>query len=169
EIEKLIDSDLGKRLAGSADLGRAKRIDGVQDRYIEFAKHTLPRNLSLEGLRVVIDCANGAGYRVAPDALWELGAEVFRIGVDPNGLNINREVGSTAPAALAAMVRDKRADIGIALDGDADRVLIIDEKGTVVDGDQLMAAIAYYWKQEERLSKPGVVVTVMSNLGFERY
>ena len=169
EIEKLVDSDMGKHLAGSSELGRAKRIDGVQDRYIEFAKRTLPRNLSLDGLRVVIDCANGAGYRVAPEALWELGAEVFKIGVSPDGLNINREVGSTAPAALAAMVRDKRADIGIALDGDADRVLITDEKGHIVDGDQLMSAIAQSWAEEGRLAKPGIVVTVMSNLGLERH
>ena len=112
-------------------LGRAKRIDGVQDRYIEFAKRTLPRDLSLDGMRVVVDCANGAAYKVAPEALWELGAEVFTIGVDPDGFNINRECGSTAPAALAAKVREMRADIGIALDGDADRVVIVDEKGHV--------------------------------------
>jgi len=169
EIERLIDSDLGSRLAGAAELGRARRIDGVQDRYIEFAKRTLPRNLSLEGLRVVIDCANGAAYKVAPEALWELGAEVIQVGVDPNGLNINREVGSTAPAALAAKVREMRADMGIALDGDADRVLVTDEKGHIVDGDQLMAVIAQSWAEEGRLAKPGIVVTVMSNLGLERY
>ena len=119
EIEKLIDGDLSKKLAKSAALGRAKRIDGVQDRYIEFAKRTLPRNMSLEGLRVVIDCANGAAYQVAPDALWELGAEVIKLGVSPDGFNINKDCGSTSPAALAAKVREMRADIGIALDGDA--------------------------------------------------
>jgi phosphoglucosamine mutase len=169
KIETLIDGDLGGRLAKSADLGRAKRIDGVQDRYIEFAKRTLPRNLSLEGLRVVIDCAHGAAYQVAPDALWELGAEVIKFGVDPDGFNINKECGSTEPAALAAKVREVRADIGIALDGDADRMLIVDERGHVVDGDQLLAVIAESWKADGRLAKPGVVATVMSNLGLERH
>jgi phosphoglucosamine mutase len=169
EIERLIDSDLAKRLAKSPALGRAKRIDGVQDRYIEFAKRALMRNLSLDGMRIVIDCANGAAYRVAPAALWELGAEVFPIGVDPDGFNINRECGSTAPEALAAKVREMRADIGIALDGDADRVVIVDEKGRVVDGDQILAVIAESFQEDRRLAKPGVVATVMSNLGLERY
>ncbi|HEX5778663.1 MAG TPA: phosphoglucosamine mutase [Xanthobacteraceae bacterium] len=169
EIEKLIDSDLGQRLAKSADLGRAKRIDGVQDRYIEYAKRTLPRNLSLEGLRIVIDCANGAAYKVAPAALWELGAEVLEIGVEPDGFNINRECGSTSPEALSAKVREMRADIGIALDGDADRVIIVDEKGHLVDGDQLLAVIAESFKDDGRLAKPGIVATVMSNLGLERH
>ena len=169
KIEKLVDGELGSRLAKSADLGRAKRIDGVQDRYIEFAKRTLPRNLSLEGLRVVVDCANGAAYQVAPEALWELGAEVIRLGVEPNGFNINKDCGSTEPGALAAKVREVRADIGIALDGDADRLIIVDERGHLVDGDQLMAVIAESWQADGRLSKPGVVATVMSNLGFERY
>jgi phosphoglucosamine mutase len=169
EIEKLIDSDLGERLAKSADLGRAKRIDGVQDRYIEFAKRTLPRNISLEGLRIVIDCANGAAYKVAPEALWELGAEVFPIGVDPDGFNINRDCGSTSPDALSAKVREMRADIGIALDGDADRVVLVDEKGRLIDGDQLLALIAETFKEDGRLAKPGIVATVMSNLGLERY
>src|SRR5579885_1222984 len=122
-IEKLIDSDVTKKLAKSNDLGRARRIDGVHDRYIEFAKRTLPRNLSLEGLRVVVDCANGAAYKVVPEALWELGADVISIGVDPDGFNINKECGSTAPEALCRKVRELRADIGIALDGDADRVV----------------------------------------------
>ena len=169
KIEKLIDEDIAKKLAKSADLGRAKRIDGVRDRYIEFAKRTLPRNLSLEGLRVVVDCANGAAYQVAPEALWELGAEVIRVGVEPNGFNINKDCGSTEPAALAAKVREVRADIGIALDGDADRLIVVDERGHIVDGDQLMAVIAESWKADGRLSKPGVVATVMSNLGLERY
>src|SRR5439155_8382180 len=119
--------DKTKHLAKSAELGRAKRIDGVHDCYIEFAKRTMPRNLSLDGLRVVIDCANGAAYRVAPEALWELGADVVTVGVEPDGFNINRDVGSTAPAALIKKVREVRADLGIALDGDADRVLIVDE------------------------------------------
>jgi len=169
QIEDLMEQDATRRLAKSADLGRAKRIEGVQDRYIEFAKRTLPRDLSLDGLRVVVDCANGAGYRVAPDALWELGAEVISIGVDPDGFNINRDCGSTDPAALAAKVREVRADVGIALDGDADRVAIVDEKGHVIDGDQLMAVIAESWKEDGRLTKDGVVATIMSNLGFERH
>ena len=169
EIEALLDSDLSKQLAKSHDLGRARRIDGVQDRYIEFAKLTLPRHLSLDGLRVVVDCANGASYKVAPGALWEMGAEVFPIGVDPDGFNINKNCGSTDLAAITSKVREVRADIGIALDGDADRVMIIDENGKVVDGDQLLAVIAESWKEDGRLSRPGVVATVMSNLGLERY
>jgi len=168
-IEQLIGSDLTKRLAKSAALGRAKRIDGVQDRYIEAAKRTLPKTLELDGLRVVIDCAHGAAYRVAPEALWELGAEVISIGVDPDGFNINKDCGSTAPEELSRKVREMRADIGIALDGDADRVLLVDEKGHVIDGDQLLAVIAESWQADGRLAKPGIVATVMSNLGFERY
>jgi phosphoglucosamine mutase len=169
QIEALIDSDMTKGLAKSRELGRAKRIDGVHDRYIEFAKRTLPRNLSLEGLRVVIDCANGAAYRVAPEALWELGADVISIGVEPDGFNINRECGSTAPDALSRKVREMRADIGIALDGDADRVVIVDEQGHLIDGDQLLAVIAESWTEDGRLARPGVVATVMSNLGLERH
>jgi phosphoglucosamine mutase len=168
-IEELIDSELVKKLAKSADLGRAKRIDGVQDRYIEFAKRTMPRNLSLDGLRVVVDCANGAAYRVAPEALRELDAEVIAIGIEPNGFNINHECGSTEPAALCQKVKEMRADVGIALDGDADRVLIADERGRIVDGDQLLAVIAESWKAAGRLARPGIVATVMSNLGLERY
>ncbi|NJL07652.1 MAG: phosphoglucosamine mutase [Methylacidiphilales bacterium] len=169
EIEALLDSDMRKRLAKSADLGRATRIEGVQARYVEFAKRTLPRNLELNGLRIVVDTANGAAYKVAGDALWELGAEVIRIGDEPNGFNINRDCGSTEPDALCAKVREMRADIGIALDGDADRVIIVDEKGHVVDGDQLMAVIAESWLRDGRLAKPGIVATIMSNLGLERY
>ncbi len=168
-IETLMDADLINKLAKGPDLGRAKRIDGVQDRYIEFAKRTLPRNLSLGGLRVVVDCAHGAGYRVAPEALRELDAEVIAIGVDPDGFNINRECGSTEPAALCQKVKEMRADIGIALDGDADRVLIADERGRIVDGDQLLAVIAESWKQDGVLARPGIVATVMSNLGLERH
>ena len=169
EIEHLVDGDMSRKLALSEALGRAKRIDGVQDRYIEFAKRTLPRNLSLEGLRIVIDCANGAAYQVAPNALWELGADVVTIGAEPNGMNINKECGSTAPEALARKVREVRADLGIALDGDADRILMVDEHGHIVDGDQLIAVIAAGWRDDGRLAKPGVVTTVMSNLGLERY
>jgi phosphoglucosamine mutase len=169
EIEVLLAGDLTRRLAGPAHLGRAKRIESVHARYIEFAKRTLPRQLYLEGMRVVVDCANGAAYKVAPEALWELGAEVIGIGVEPDGFNINREVGSTAPEALIRKVRELRADVGIALDGDGDRVLIVDEKGHLVDGDQLMGVVARSWRDDGRLSQPGIVATVMSNLGLERY
>jgi phosphoglucosamine mutase len=169
EIEQLIESDLAKKLAKPAALGRAKRIDGVHDRYIEFAKRTLPRNISLDGLRVVVDCANGAAYRVVPAALWELGAEVFSIGVEPDGFNINKDCGSTEPEALSRKVREMRADIGIALDGDADRVVITDERGRLIDGDQLLAVVAESWQKEGRLPKPTVVSTIMANLGLERH
>lgn len=169
EIEALIDSDMSSKLSKSVTIGRAKRVESVHARYIEFAKRTLPRNLSLEGLRIVVDCANGAGYKVAPEALWELGAEVISMGVDPDGFNINRDVGSTAPMALIKKVRELRADIGIALDGDADRVLIVDENGHVVDGDQLMGTIAKSWRDDGLLAGHGVVATIMSNLGLERY
>ena len=169
EIERLIETDLTRRLANAENLGRAKRVDGVSDRYIEFAKRTLPRQLSFEGLRVVIDCANGAGYKAAPAALWELGAEVIAVGVEPDGFNINRDVGSTAPDALSRKVHEVRADIGIALDGDADRVVIVDENGRTIDGDQVMALVASFWKDEQRLVGEGIVTTVMSNLGLERF
>jgi phosphoglucosamine mutase len=169
QIERMLDEDLTPRLAASANLGRAKRIDGVHDRYIEFAKRTLPRSMSLSGLRVVIDSAHGAGYKVAQAALWELGADVVSINDEPDGTNINRDCGSTHPIALSRKVHEVRADIGIALDGDADRVLIVDENGTVVDGDQIMALIAESFQESGRLAGGGVVATVMSNLGLERY
>ncbi|MFG1348119.1 phosphoglucosamine mutase [Xanthobacter autotrophicus] len=169
EIEELIDEDMAKRLAKPAEIGRAKRLEGVHARYIEYAKRTLPRDQTFDGIRVVVDCANGAGYKVAPEALWELGADVVSIGVEPDGMNINRDVGSTSPAALSAKVREVRADIGIALDGDADRVIIVDEKGHVVDGDQLMAVVAESFKEDGRLARSGLVATVMSNLGLERH
>jgi phosphoglucosamine mutase len=168
-IEALIDQNLSRRLARGPNIGRATRLDGVRDRYVEFAKRTFPRTLSLDGLRVVVDCANGAAYRVAPDALWELGAEVVALGVKPDGLNINRDCGSTSLDLVRAKVLEVRADVGIALDGDADRVIIIDEKGKVVDGDQLLAVIAASWLRSERLKMGTVVATVMSNLGLERY
>ncbi|MFG1402632.1 phosphoglucosamine mutase [Xanthobacter sediminis] len=169
EIENLIDQDLSRRLAKPAEIGRARRLEGVHARYIEYAKGTLPRDQKFEGMRVVVDCANGAAYRVAPEALWELGAEVVAIGVEPDGMNINRDVGSTSPEALSAKVREVRADIGIALDGDADRVILVDEKGHLVDGDQLMAVVAESFKADGRLAGNGVVATVMSNLGLERH
>src|ERR1700758_5395224 len=169
QIEQLLDESIDKKLAQSASLGRARRIDGVHDRYIEFAKRTLPRDLSLDGLRVVVDCAHGAAYKVVPEALWELGADVIAIGVEPDGFNINKECGSTAPEVLCKKVREMRADIGIALDGDADRVILVDERGHIVDGDQLLAVIAQSWKEDGLLAKPGIVATVMSNLGLERF
>ncbi len=168
-IEELMDSDM-QTLAAPADrLGRAKRIEDAQARYIEFAKRTFPRHLRLDGIRVVVDCANGAAYRVAPEILWELGAEVVKIGVEPNGFNINEKCGSTAPARMCEKVREMRADIGIALDGDADRVIIADEKGRIIDGDQILALIARSMQEKGRLTGGGVVATIMSNLGLERY
>jgi phosphoglucosamine mutase len=169
KIESLIDSDIDKLLVPPSEIGRARRVESAQQRYIEFAKRTLPRDLTLNGLRIVIDCANGAGYKVAPAALWELGAEVISIGDEPDGHNINAKCGSTHPEALINKVLEMRADIGIALDGDADRVVIVDEKGKVVDGDQLMAVIAGSWHRSGRLAAGGVVATVMSNLGLERH
>ena len=169
DIEALMGQDLSKQLSRGRDIARAYRDEGASTRYIEYAKRTLPKNIDLSGLRVVIDCANGAAYKVAPIALWELGAEVFTIGVEPDGFNINDKVGSTAPDALIAKVKELRADIGIALDGDADRVIVVDEKGEIVDGDQVMAVIAEYWHSRGELRGGGLVATVMSNLGLERY
>ncbi len=169
KIESLIESDVDSLLADADNIGRATRIESAQERYVEYAKRTLPRNLRLDGLRIVVDCAHGASYKVAPEVLWELGAEVIKIGVDPNGRNINYKCGSTAPDALIDKVHEVRADIGIALDGDADRVVIVDEKGHIVDGDQLMAVIAESWYRRGRLAAGGIVATVMSNLGLERH
>jgi phosphoglucosamine mutase len=169
EIERLIDSDMTRHLVQGRGIGRAHRDEEARTRYIEYAKRTLPRNIDLAGLRIVLDCANGAAYKVAPIALWELGAEVFTIGAEPDGFNINHKVGSTAPEAVAAKVKEVRADIGIALDGDADRVIIVDEKGNVVDGDQLMAVIAESWLERNMLTGGGIVATIMSNLGLERH
>jgi phosphoglucosamine mutase len=169
EIEQLMGSKLDEHLAPPAKLGRARRIDDAQARYVEIVKATFPKGLTLKGLRIVIDAANGAAYKVAPVALYELGAEVVKLGVDPDGFNINHEVGSTDTRALKDAVLKYRADIGIALDGDADRVAIVDEKGQLIDGDQLMALIAKNWKEQGLLKKPGIVATVMSNLGLERF
>jgi phosphoglucosamine mutase len=166
-IEKLIDTP--PRLVASKKIGRARRIEDARGRYIHFAKSSFPEHLRLDGLKVVIDCAHGAAYNVAPEALWELGAEVVAIGVSPNGVNINDHVGSTAPRALQDKVLESGADIGIALDGDADRLIVVDEKGTTVDGDQLMALIGVSWQKEGLLMGGGVVATVMSNLGLERF
>ncbi|MEP7211391.1 MAG: phosphoglucosamine mutase, partial [Alphaproteobacteria bacterium] len=168
-IEALMARPLDEDLAASPDLGRANRVDDAQSRYVEIVKATFPRKLRLANLRVVIDCANGAAYKVAPKALFELGAEVFPIGVEPSGFNINREVGSTDTRALVEAVHRYRADIGIALDGDADRVVLCDENGRIIDGDQLLGLIAQSWKAQGRLTKNAVVATVMSNLGLETH
>lgn len=169
EIEAMLDDPSLITLAAPDTIGRAKRIEDAQARYIEFAKRTYPKDMTLDGLRVVIDTANGAAYKVAPTALWELGAEVIQIGNEPNGTNINDGCGSTHPEAMCEKVRELRADIGIALDGDADRVIIADDKGQVVDGDQLMALIATSWAKRGELRGGGLVATIMSNLGLERY
>ncbi len=169
EIEAMIDDPSLITLAAPDTIGRAKRIEDAQARYIEFAKRTYPKDMTLDGLRVVIDTANGAAYKVAPTALWELGAEVIQIGNEPNGININEGCGSTHPEVMCDKVRELRADIGIALDGDADRVIIADDKGQVVDGDQLMALIATSWAKRGELRGGGLVATIMSNLGLERY
>ncbi len=169
-IEALMTGpDVGEGLAAPARLGRASRIEDAPGRYIEAAKATFPKGLSLEGLRIAVDCANGAAYKVAPTVLWELGAEVVPVGVAPDGLNINRECGATAPGRLAELVRERRADLGIALDGDADRLVLCDEQGRIVDGDQILALIAGSWHRDGRLRGGGVVATVMSNLGLERH
>ncbi len=165
-IEALIDGTVP--LVPSAEIGRAKRIEDARGRYIHFAKSTFPEDLRLDGLKIVVDCANGAAYQVAPSALWELGAEVVAIGVGPDGKNINAGVGSTAPGVLQETVVASGADIGIALDGDADRLIVVDQDGAIVDGDQLMATIALGWARRGRLNGGGLVATVMSNLGLER-
>ncbi|MEQ9520825.1 MAG: phosphoglucosamine mutase [Parvibaculum sp.] len=169
EIERMMDNGIHDHLAKPEMIGRAKRLEDAQARYIEFAKRTFPKHLSLDGLRIVVDCANGAAYKVAPTALWELGAEVVTVGVDPDGTNINARCGSTAPERMCSLVRERRADIGIALDGDADRVIVCDENGQIIDGDQIMGLVAQSWKEMGLLSAPGIVSTVMSNLGLERY
>jgi len=169
DIEARMDGNILEGIAEAHNLGRVLRVDDAQARYIEIAKATFPRHLRLNGLRVVIDCANGAAYKVAPLALYELGAEVFSIGVTPDGININEKCGSTHPQAMGEKVKELRADIGIALDGDADRVVICDEHGQIVDGDQIMAIIAANWAARGLLKGKGVVATVMSNLGLERF
>jgi phosphoglucosamine mutase len=169
QIESMIEAEMSSALAESADLGRAKRLDDAEGRYIEFVKNTFPRGLRLDGLKIVVDCANGAAYKVAPTALWELGADVVTYGVEPDGFNINKYCGSTDTRTMCRMVREHGADIGIALDGDADRVLVADETGALLDGDQLMATVAESWHQAGRLTGGGVVATVMSNLGLEKY
>ena len=167
EIEAMVFADI--QLAQSINIGRAKRIDDGRFRYAERVKATFPQGQNLKGLKVVIDCANGAAHKVAPEVLWELGAEVIPVGVTPNGYNINENCGSTSPRTAAETIVSHGADVGICLDGDADRIMILDEKGNVADGDQLMALMAGRWADEGRLSGGALVATVMSNLGLERY
>jgi len=166
-IEALLEKE--PLLVPSEQIGRSRRIEDARGRYIHAAKLTFPKHLRLDGLKVVIDCANGAAYQVAPSALWELGATVIAIGVEPNGLNINDGCGSTDPNLLKETVVASGADIGLALDGDADRLIVVDEEGETVDGDQLMALIGSSWHRRGRLRGGGIVSTVMSNLGLERY
>ena len=169
EIEARMATNMAPDLAPAAGIGRAKRLDDVVGRYTEYVKQTFPKGASLSGLKIVIDCAHGAAYKVAPEVLWELGADIIKIGVSPNGTNINDGCGSTATEAMRAAVVEHGADIGIALDGDADRVLISDEKGQLVDGDQLMGLIGADWNQRGLLRGGSVVATVMSNLGLEKF
>jgi len=172
EIEAQIEAHIGRASADrarAAELGRAKRLDDAGGRYIEFVKNSFPKGLRLDGLKIVVDCANGAAYKVAPTVLWELGAEVVAIGVAPDGHNINRDCGTVSTAAMQREVVAHHADLGIALDGDADRLLVADEAGQILDGDQLMALIAAKWQRTGQLARGGVVSTVMSNLGFERF
>ena len=169
EIEALMDSGFADRLAESHLLGRAARLDDAAGRYIEAAKASFPRGWRLDGLRIVVDCANGAAYKVAPTVLWELGATVIPVGVGPDGFNINKACGSTVPTYLCGQVLEHGAHLGIALDGDADRLIIADEHGEVVDGDQILALIAQTWQQAGTLRGGGIVATVMSNLGLERH
>jgi len=172
EFERKIEECLDKgptRRASPAELGRVKRLDDAGGRYIEFVKQSFPRGLRLDGLRIVVDCAHGAAYKVAPTVFWELGAEVFSLGVSPDGLNINRECGALSPEQMRHEVLARRADIGIALDGDADRLIIADERGVILDGDQLMALIATGLARGGRLAGGALVATIMSNLGLERF
>jgi len=167
EIEKLLDDEI--EYAASENIGMAKRIDDALGRYMEFAKSAFPRKKLLNGLKVVVDCANGAAYKAAPIVLWELGAEVISIGVNPDGYNINKDCGSTHPQNAAKVVLEHNADVGICLDGDADRLILIDNKGNIADGDQLMGLIASQWSSKGKLANNTLVATVMSNMGLERY
>jgi phosphoglucosamine mutase len=169
EIEELMASDMRSRMAASALLGRAARLEDAAGRYIEAAKASFPRGLRLDGLKIVVDCAHGAAYRVAPTVLWELGATVIPVGVSPDGFNINRDCGSTVPAYLCAQVVEHGAHLGIALDGDADRLLMADAAGELIDGDEILGLIARSWAAAGRLRGGGIVATVMSNLGLERF
>ncbi len=169
DIEAILDNGLGQHRVAARDLGRARRLDDADGRYIEAVKATFPRGLRLDGLRIVIDCAHGAAYRVAPKVLWELGAEIIPLGVEPDGFNINRDRGSLATEAMRAAVVEHGADLGIALDGDADRLVLADETGRLVDGDQVLGMVARNWRDQGRLTGGGIVATVMSNLGLEQF
>jgi phosphoglucosamine mutase len=169
EIEQMLGEPLEDHVAPADGIGRARRLGDADGRYIEFAKNTFPKGVRLDGLKIVADCANGAAYRVAPAVLWELGADVVGLGVEPDGRNINTGCGSTDTEALRAAVVANDADLGLAFDGDADRVLLVDEKGAVIDGDQILGLIAEGWKRSGTLRGDGIVATVMSNLGLERY
>ena len=173
EVEAHIETRMAAHetlpMAPPGELGRALRLEDARGRYTEAVKHSFPKSLKLDGLKIVVDCAHGAAYRVAPLVLWELGAEVVAIGDAPDGFNINRDCGATAPAALQARVIAEKADLGLALDGDADRLILVDEKGQIVDGDQIMALIARSWMERDGLRGGAVVATVMSNLGLERF
>ncbi len=169
DIEEYMDNGVEAHLAASDQLGKAMRLDDAQGRYIEYVKNTFPKGLRLDGMKIVIDCAHGAAYRVAPLVLWELGAEVIPIGTQPDGFNINYDCGATEPQAMCAKVVESKADIGIALDGDADRLIIADEKGEIIDGDQIMALVAMDWKDAGHIRGDALVATVMSNMGLERY
>ena len=174
DVERDIEARMGSAESGQylskpESLGRAKRLDDAQGRYIEFIKHTFPKGRSLDGLKIVIDCANGAAYHLGPTILWELGAEVIPLSVAPDGFNINDACGSTYPKQLSEAVITHKAHLGIALDGDADRLVVVDEKGEIIDGDQIMAMIATFWHKQQLLKGGGIVATVMSNLGLEHY
>jgi len=173
EVERAIEARVARgadgELAASENLGQAQRLDDALGRYIEFVKNSFPRGLRLDGLKIVVDCANGAAYKVAPTVFYELGAEVVPMAVDPDGFNINKDCGATAPGTLCQAVLDHGADLGIALDGDADRMVMADERGRLVDGDQILGLIARSWREAETLRGGGIVGTVMANLGLERY
>ncbi len=173
EVERAIEQRIGSGadgdLAPAGDLGRASRLDDALGRYIEFVKSSFPRRLRLDGLKIVVDCANGAAYKVAPTVFYELGAEVVPVAVSPDGFNINKDCGATAPATMQEAVVQHGADLGIALDGDADRLILADQRGERIDGDQVMALVARSWHAGGRLANGGIVATVMSNLGLERY
>ena len=169
EIEAQLENGFEDKLTAPEELGRARRLDDSQGRYVEYVKQTFPRGLRLEGLKIAVDCANGAAYKVAPNVLWELGADIVPIGVDPDGFNINKGCGSTNPEFMQSQTMAHGADLGMALDGDGDRLIVADENGTLIDGDQIMALIAKHWADDGTLRGGGIVSTVMSNLGLERY
>tara|TARA_Y100001934_G_scaffold103919_1_gene127787 strand:- start:15118 stop:16464 length:1347 start_codon:yes stop_codon:yes gene_type:complete len=169
EIESLVEQKNTNKMATPNKLGRARRLEDAEGRYIEFAKNTFPKGLRLDGLKIVVDCANGAAYKVVPSALWELGSDVVALGISPNGLNINKACGSTNTELMRKTVVNEGANLGIALDGDADRVILADEEGNIIDGDQILALIANSWQRDNRLKGEGIVTTIMANLGLERF